>query len=55
MLGDDNLMYMPIQIISYLIHYMSLIECKSMDKLKGDLLANHPLYCISEPARALFN
>ena len=30
MLGDDNLIYMPIQIISYLI-YMPLIECNSMN------------------------
>ena len=55
MLGDDKVIYMPIQIISYLIHFMSLIEFKSMNNLKGDLLANHPLYFISEPPRALFN
>ena len=51
MLGDDiNLICQFKVFYTYLIHCMSLIECKGMNKLKGVLLANHPLYCINEPA-----
>ena len=34
---------------------MSLLECKSLSNMKGSLLANHPSYCVSEPARSIFN
>ena len=42
---------MPIQIISFLIHCLSA----KAGQLKGSLLANHPSYCVSEPARSIFN
>ena len=54
MLGDDNMIYMSIHSFhASSLHVFDLVQ--KHEQLKGSLLANHPLYCISEPARALFN
>ena len=57
MLGVDiiiNLIGQYKSLQDSLEHYICLSECTSWNELKGVLLASHPLFSISELARALF-